>query len=160
MLAKRLAQCLNPEFPNGVHEVVLDVYTILISNIMIKQDNQLMDNLGLLACGLFPFFSYASLQNKNKFLNDIVKENLLSINLDELTLCFPGLLASLIPGLDENNESTTKMIFQTFEDFITKLDNKIFFGSYWTLLLRNKHLRTSGMKFLVEKIIKDKYYSK
>ena len=26
--------------------------------------------------------------------------------------------------------------------------------SYWTLLLRNKHLRTSGMKFIVENIIK------
>ena len=155
MLAKRLAQCLNPEFPNGVHEVVLDVYKILISNIMVKQDMQLMDNLALYASGLFPFFSHASLQNKNKFLNDIVRDNLLSINPDELTLCFPGLLASLIPGLDDNNESTTKMIFQAFEDLIKKLNNKqTFFGSYWTLLLRNKHLRTSGIKYLIENIIK------
>ena len=142
MLAKRLAQCLNPEFPNGVHEVVLDVYKILITNIMIKQDMQLMDNLALYASGLFPFFSHASLQNKTKFLNDIVKDNLLNINPDELTLCFPGLLASLIPGLDDNNESTTKLIFKAFEDFITKLNNKqTFFGSYWTILLRNKQLR-------------------
>ena len=155
MLAKRLAQCLNPEFPNGVHEVVLDVYKTLITNIMVKQDMQLMDNLALYASGLFPFFSHASLQNKKKYLDDIVKDNLLSINSDELTLCFPGLLASLIPGLDDNNESTTKLIFQAFEDLITKLNNKqTFFGSYWTLLLRNKHLRTSGMKYLIENIIK------
>jgi len=155
MLAKRLAQCLNPEFPNGVHEVVLDVYKILITNIMIKQDMQLMDNLALYASGLFPFFSHASLQNKTKFLNDIVKDNLLNINPDELTLCFPGLLASLIPGLDDNNESTTKLIFKAFEDFITKLNNKqTFFGSYWTILLRNKQLRPSGIKYLIENIIK------
>ena len=154
MLAKRLAQCLNPEFPNGVHEVVLDIYKILISNIMMRQDMKLMDNLGLYACGLFPFFTYASLQNKNKFLNEIVRDNLLSIAPDELTLCFPGLLASLIPGLDENNDTTTKMIFLAFEDFINKLGNRTFYGSYWTLLLRNKHLRTSGMKFIVENIIK------
>ena len=155
MLAKRLAQCLNPEFPNGVHEVVLDIYKILITNIMVKQDMQLMDNLALYASGLFPFFSHASLQNKNKFLNDIIKNNLLSINPDELTLCFPGLLASLIPGLDDNNESTTKLIYQAFEDFLVKLDNKqTFFGSYWTLLLRNKQLRTSGIKYLIGNIIK------
>ena len=155
ILAKRLAQCLNPEFPNGVHEVVLDIYKIIITNIMVKQDMQLMDNLALYCSGLFPFFSHASLQNKEKFLNDIVKLNLLSIDPDELTLCFPGLLASLIPGLDDNNESTTKLIFQAFEDFITKLNNKqTFFGSYWTLLLRNKHLRSSGMKYLAENIIK------
>ena len=155
MLAKRLAQCLNPECPNGVHEVVLDVYKTLITNIMVKQDMQLMDNLALYTSGLFPFFSHASLPNKNKFLNEIVSDNLLSINPDELTMCFPGLLASLIPGLDDNNESTTKLIFQAFEDFISKLNNKqTFFGSYWTLLLRNKHLRSSGMKYLTEKIIK------
>ena len=155
MLAKRLAQCLNPEFPNGVHEVVLDVYKTLITNIMVKQDMQLMDNLALYTSGLFPFFSHASLPNKNKFLKEIVSENLLSINPDELTMCFPGLLASLIPGLDDNNESTTKLIFQAFEDFITKLNNKqTFFGSYWTLLLRNKHLRSSGMKYLIENTIK------
>ena len=72
-----MAQCLNPEFPNGVHDVVLDIYKILINNIMLNQDMQLMDNLGLYAGGLFPFFSYASLQNKNKFLNDIIRDNLL-----------------------------------------------------------------------------------
>ena len=155
MLAKRLAQCLNPEFPNGVHEVILDIYKIIITNIMVKQDMQLMDNLALYCSGLFPFFPHASLQNKTKFLDDIVKLNLLSIDPDELTLCFPGLLASLIPGLDDNNESTTKLIFQAFEDFITKLNNKqTFFGSYWTLLLRNRHLRSSGMKYLIENIIK------
>ena len=155
ILAKRLAQCLNPEFPNGVHEVVLDIYKILISNILIMQDMQLMDNLGLYTSGLFPFFSHASLQNKTKFLNEIIRDNLLSINPDELTLCFPGLLASLIPGLDDNNESTTKLIYQAFKDFTEKLSNKqTFFGSYWTLLLRNKHLRTSGIKYLLENIAK------
>ena len=155
MLAKRLAQCLNPEFPNAVHEIVLEIYKIIITNIMVKQDMQLMDNLALYCSGLFPFFANASLQNKQKFLDDIIKMNLLSIDPDELSLCFPGLLASLIPGLDDNNEPTTKLIFQAFEDFISKLKNKqIFFGSYWTLLLRNQHLRNSGIKYLIENIIK------
>ena len=155
MLAKRLAQCLNPEFPNAVHEVVLEIYKIIIKNIMTKQDMRLMDNLALYCSGLFPFFSNASLKNKEIFIKDIVVLNLLNINADELTLCFPGLLASLIPGLDDNNDSTTKLIYQAFKDFITKLPNsQTFFGSYWTLLLRNKHLRNSGMKYLIEKIIK------
>ena len=66
ILAKRLAQCLNPEFPNGVHEVVLDIYAVLLNNINIKQDLTLQDNLSLYLCGLFPFFSHASLQNKKK----------------------------------------------------------------------------------------------
>ena len=155
MLAKRLAQCLNTEFPNAVHEVVLEIYKIIINNIMVREDMHLMDNLALYCSGLFPFFSNASLKNKNIFLNDILKLNLLNLNSDELSLCFPGLLASLIPGLDDNNESTTKLIYEAFKDLSTKLQNKqTFFGSYWTLLLRNQHLRNSGIKYLLENIIK------
>ena len=37
LLAKRLAQCLNPEFPNAVHEVVLEIYKIIITNIMVNK---------------------------------------------------------------------------------------------------------------------------
>ena len=67
LLAKRLAQCLNPEFPNAVHEVVLEIYKIIITNIMVKQDMKLMDNLALYCSGLFPFFANASLQIKINF---------------------------------------------------------------------------------------------
>ena len=157
MLAKRLAQCLNPEFPNGVHEVILDIYTYLLTNINLNQDSAIQDNLGLYLSGLFPFFSHASLPNKKKFIDNIVKPILLNIKVEEKILCFPGLLAALIPGLDDNDEKTTKLIFQSFDDFIEKFKTEnhpqIFFGSFWTLLLRNQHLRKVGMKYLLQKII-------
>ena len=157
MLAKRLAQCLNPEFPNGVHEVILDIYTYLLTNINLNQDSAIQDNLGLYLSGLFPFFSHASLPNKKKFIDNIVKPILLNIKVEEKILCFPGLLAALIPGLDDNDEKTTKLIFQSFDDFIEKFKTEnhpqIFFASFWTLLLRNQHLRKGGMKSLIQKII-------
>ena len=155
-LAKRLAQCLNPEFPNGVHEVILDIYKVLLINICRNQDGSLQDNLGIYLCGLFPFFSHASLPNKKKFLEIIIKNILLCLNLDELILCFPGVLAALIPGLDDNDENTTKLIFESFNDFIIKFKHlnepQIFFGSLWTLLLRNQKLRNGGMKYLLKYI--------
>ena len=160
MLAKRLAQCLNPECPGGVHEVVLDIYQIILHNIIDKNETRLMDNLGIYACGLFPFFPNASLQNKEKYLDIIVKKNLLCIDNNELTLCLPGLLASLIPGLDDNNDKTTNLIYAILEDLRMKLKDKIFFGVYWTLILRNKHLRLSGMKYLMEKTEKYKDINK
>ena len=77
--------------------------------------------------------------------------------MDEIILCFPGILASLIPGFDDNDEKTKKLIFQSFEDFINKFkeqnQQQIFFGAFWTLLLRNQHLRNGGMKYLMEKVI-------
>ena len=56
ILSKRLAQCLNPECPGGVHEVVINIYDILLQNILAKNNGELGDNLGIYSSGLFPFF--------------------------------------------------------------------------------------------------------
>ena len=40
---------------SGVHEVVLDIYSVILHNIISKNEAKLMDNLGLYAWGLFPF---------------------------------------------------------------------------------------------------------
>ena len=159
-LSKRLAQCLNPECPGGVHEVVLDIYNVILHNIISKNEAKLMDNLGLYACGLFPFFQNASLTNKEKYLEIIVKNNLLCIDINELILCLPGLLASIIPGLDDNNDKMTQLIYETLNAIKLRLKEHVFYGVYWTLLLRNSHIRASGMKYLLEKTIKYCDYEK
>ena len=160
ILSKRLAQCLNPECPGGVHEVVLDIYNVILNNIISKNETKLMDNLGLYACGLFPFFPNASLANKEKYLELIVKNNLLIIDQNELILCLPGLLASIIPGLDDNNDKMTQLIYNTLDAIKLKIKEHTFYGVYWTLILRNKHIRLSGMKFLLEKTLKYNDYEK
>ena len=160
LLAKRLAQCLNPECPSGVHDVVLDIYYLMLHNIVSNNETCLMDNLGIYACGLFPFYPNASINNKVKFMDKIIKGCFLCFRSDELILCLPGLLTSLIQGLDDNNESMKERIYETFSDISKKVGDNIFYGTYWTLILRNKLLRPSGMKFLLEKIIKYSDYEK
>ena len=156
-LAKRLAQGLNPECPSGLHDVTLDVYEIILKNLITKYENKLMDNLHLYAYGLFAFFPNATIPNKIKFLNNIVNQIFISLNKEELKLCLPGLLSSLIPGLDDNNDQTTKLIYKVFDDLISRNNGELerdFFGVYWMLLLRCQHLRSSGIKYILEKITK------
>ena len=157
ILAKRLAQGLNPECPSGLHDVTLDVYEVLLKNIMDHHNKKLMDNLYLFAYGLFPFFPNATIQNKKKFLENILYPIFFNLNKEEFKLCLPGLLSSLIPGLDDNNDQTTKLIYKAFDDIISKNKGELerdFFGVYWMLLLRCQHLRSSGIKYLLEKSIK------
>ena len=160
LLAKRLAQCLNPECPSGVHDVVLDIYYLILHNIVFHNETCLMDNLGIYACGLFPFYPNASVNNKTKFIDKIIYGCFLCFRPDELILCLPGLLTSLIQGLDDNNDNTKDKIYLTFNDAMKKAGENAFYGTYWTLILRNKLLRASGMKFLLEKIIKYSDYEK
>lgn len=157
VLAKRLSQGLNPECPSGLHEVTLEVYQLILSNISQNYNHKLMDNLYLFAYGLFPFFPNAANNNKKYFLEKIVEPIFLPLNKEELKLCLPGLLSSLIPGLDDNNDQTTKLIYKVFDQFISNNNGEMerdFFGIYWMLLLRCQHLRPSGIKYLLEKITK------
>ena len=153
-LSKRLAQCLNPECPGGVHEVVINIYSIIFQNILSKNNGKLEDNLGIYCSGLFPFFSYASIPNKLIFLKTICKNCFLQLDQNELSLCLPGLLSSLIPGLDDNNDKTSNEIYSVFDEIKKKMKKGVFYGTYWSLLLKNKSLRASGIKYLNEKIIK------
>jgi len=76
IVAKRLAQCLNPALPTGVHQRALEVYVHILSvlevisslmlcfsgiNLIIcSKADGLKRDLSLWSSGLFPFFEYAA----------------------------------------------------------------------------------------------------
>ena len=149
-LAKRLAQCLNQNLPSGVHEMDLDVYSMLFDNIKLNNNNFLGDNLGLYSAGLFPFFVYASAKNKIKFLEDIIKKHYLTLEISEFKLSLSGMLASILPALEEQNEFMQKTIREVFEKAREKCGDTYFFGTLWSIIFRNKKLRLDCMKYINE----------
>ena len=151
-LAKRLAQCLNQNLPSGVHEMDLDVYSMLFDNIKLNNNNFLGDNLGLYSAGLFPFFVYASAKNKIKFLDDIIKKHYLTLEISEFKLSLPGMLASILPALEEQNETMQKSIREVFLKAREKSGDTYFFGTLWSIIFRNKKLRIDCMKYISEVI--------
>ena len=151
-LSKRLAQCLNQNLPSGVHELNLDIYSMLFDNIKQNNNNFMGDNLGLYSAGLFPFFIYASAQNKIKFLNDIIKKHYLTLDLSEFKLSLSGMLASILPALEEQNEVMQKMIREVFMIAREKCGDEFFFGTLWSIVFRNKKLRIDCIKYINEVI--------
>ena len=53
--AKRLAQCLNPSLPHGVHLSALEVYRLIFKN-MREANYNWAEDLALFSIGLFPLF--------------------------------------------------------------------------------------------------------
>ena len=151
-LSKRLAQCLNPNLPAGVHETCLDVYSMLYDNIKRNNDNILGEDLGLYSSGLFPFFAYASAQNKIKFFNDIIKKHYLTLENNEFNLCLPGMVASILPSLDEQNEIMQKTLKEIFKESREKVGDSNFFGILWAIIFRNNKLRLPCIKYINEVI--------
>lgn len=116
-----------------------------------KQLGMLGPDLGIYCSGLFPFFQYASIGNKSLFLN-LIKKQFLEINDQELQLVLPGLLVSILPGLDDSNEQTHRLIKEIFKGIRVKVGEKNFFGVFWAVVLRTVRVRLSGLKYLVEGI--------
>ena len=60
--------------------------------------------------------------------------------------------------MDDNNEELTKEIYKTLDDIKTKVKPGVFYGTFWSLLLRNRLLRPSAILYLNEKVISFKDY--
>ena len=121
--AKRLAQCLNPILPYGVHLQTLRVYEILFKNMHIalnknlEQDDEFIKlfsmDIALYSIGLFPFFQYASSQIKPKILA-LIQKYYLPLG-PHLIPCLSGLVVAILPGLEENNEELQKNVMNTLD---------------------------------------------
>lgn len=61
LISKRLAQCLNPALPSGVHQKTLEVYAVILTY---TQRKQLVLDLSFWSLGLFPFLHDASVTVK------------------------------------------------------------------------------------------------
>jgi hypothetical protein len=96
IVAKRLAQCLNPALPAGIHQKTLDVYHLIFSLI---GNERLQSDLAIYSIGLFPFLQHAQQSLKPALLGlyDIYT------GLDHQSLRPPlfGLVLALLPGLEE-----------------------------------------------------------
>ena len=93
-----LAKRLNKDSP-GLHKTTLNLYNLVLKMYMNDNNYKLGKNLGLFFSGLFPLYQYASTQNKKLFLQNIVQTIFLYINVNELELCLPGLLVSILLSL-------------------------------------------------------------
>ena len=147
-LAKRLAHCLNQKLPPGTHEIDINIYSMLFSNIKTHNNNLIGEDLGLYSSGLFPFFAYASTPNKEKFLIDIIKKHYLTLELNEFMSCLSGMLSSILCGLEEQNESVQKLIKDIFKESREKVGDSYFFGTLWSLIFRNNKLRIDCIKYI------------
>jgi hypothetical protein len=110
VVAKRLAQCLNPSLPSGVHQKALEVYRFVFSMIGI---DALSRDLHLYLPGLSTTLSFASLSVRTPFL-ELLETHLLNLDSRSLRPALKAIILSLLPGLEEETsedfERTLKLV--------------------------------------------------
>ncbi|KAL5614715.1 uncharacterized protein BROUX77_000552 [Berkeleyomyces rouxiae] len=110
LVAKRLAQCLNPQLPSGVHQKALEVYSYVFD--MIGSDG-LSRDLPLYLPGLATTLSFASLSVRGPYL-DLLEHYFLGLSPTALRPAMKSIILGLLPGLEDESsedfERTLKLV--------------------------------------------------
>ncbi|KAG7119381.1 Protein dopey like protein [Verticillium longisporum] len=112
-VAKRLAQCLNPSLPSGVHQKALEVYNYVFTTI--GQDGLARD-LPLYLPGLASTLSFASLSVRAPYL-DILETHFLRLDPRSLRPAMKSIVLALLPGLEEETSEDFDRTMKLMESF-------------------------------------------
>jgi hypothetical protein len=150
-LAKRLAQCLNPSLPQGLHFNTLQIYETIFRH---KDENgeAFDEDYGLYSAGIFPFFLYASPQNKPEVLSLLEKYYL--PKRQSISLSLPGIVTCLLPALEDvGNPDLVVRIFGIF-DKVCEFDRRGMYSAAWLALLRTPRARQGALIFFSKRLPK------
>ncbi|KAJ2518045.1 hypothetical protein H4217_003580 [Coemansia sp. RSA 1939] len=146
-VAKRLAQCLNPALPTGVHQKALGIYEQIFRQI---GPEQLVADLPLYAYGLFPFMRNASLTTKPQLVG-IFDEFFVPLG-SSLRACMKSFVAGVLPGLEEGSADVSTRVVKLLDALRDTVDTAFFFQTVFLIMITNAEQRESALKYLAQRL--------
>lgn len=149
LISKRLAQCLHPALPSGVHLKALETYEIIFKIVGTKW---LAKDLFLYSCGLFPLLAHAAMSVRPVLLS-LYEKYFLPLQ----RLLLPSLQAfiiGLLPGLEEGSE-----IYDRTDALLLRLSlvvgKEVFHAALWGSVLASPAVRLPASLFVVGHLSRD-----
>ncbi|XP_072317403.1 protein DOP1A [Eucyclogobius newberryi] len=142
-IGKRLAQCLHPALPSGVHRKALETYEIIFKIIGSKR---LAKDLFLYSAGLFPLLSNAAMSVKPVLLG-LYETYYLPLG-KTLKPGLQGLLTGVLPGLEEGSEYYDRTN-TLLEKVAAVVEQSAFYSALWGSILTSPAVRLPGVSFVL-----------
>ncbi|XP_059195369.1 protein dopey-1 isoform X1 [Centropristis striata] len=142
-IGKRLAQCLHPALPSGVHRKALETYEIIFKIIGPKR---LAKDLFLYSSGLFPLLSNAAMSVKPVLLG-LYETYYLPLG-KTLKPGLQGLLTGVLPGLEEGSEYYDRTN-TLLEKVAAAVEQSAFYSALWGSILTSPAVRLPGVSFVL-----------
>ncbi|EPB86638.1 hypothetical protein HMPREF1544_06614 [Mucor circinelloides 1006PhL] len=149
LVAKRLAQCLNPGFPAGVHQKTLEVYAFILKTI---GSDQLAQDLALWSTGLFPFVQYAATHVKPQLLT-IFERYYIPLK-GKLRPAMRGFIIALLPALEEEGSEYFDKVVLLIESVSETVELPFFYSCMWLVMIGSPSLRPPALNYLLRKLPK------
>ncbi|KAF8665364.1 hypothetical protein AX16_000383 [Volvariella volvacea WC 439] len=147
IVAKRLAQCLNPALPTGVHQRALDVYAHILA---VLGSEGLKRDLALWSSGLFPFFEYAATSVKPTLLN-LYDTHYLPLQAG-LRPIMKSFILALLPGLEEETGEFFEKVLSLLDRLSGTVSPSFFFQNIWLVMLATPSARGTSLNLLSRRL--------
>ncbi|KAA0715639.1 Protein dopey-2 [Triplophysa tibetana] len=143
IIGKRLAQCLHPALPSGVHLKALETYEVIFKIIGTKW---LAKDLFIYSSGLFPLLGHAAMSVKPILLR-LYERYFLPLQ-RALLPSLQAFIMGLLPGLEEGAE-----VYDRTDALLLKLSvlvgQPVFYGALWGSVLICPLVRLPATLFIV-----------
>ncbi|XP_071783130.1 protein DOP1B [Centroberyx gerrardi] len=143
IIGKRLAQCLHPALPSGVHLKALETYEVIFKIIGTKW---LAKDLFIYSSGLFPLLGHAAMAVKPVLLA-LYERYYLPLQ-KALLPSLQAFITGLLPGLEEGLE-----VYDRTDALLLKLSllvgQQVFYGALWGSVLVSPLVRLPASLFIV-----------
>ncbi|KAK3620077.1 hypothetical protein LTR56_023615 [Elasticomyces elasticus] len=157
-VAYKLAQCLNPALPSGVHQKALEVYTYIFHTFGL---DHLSGHLHDYLPGLAPVLTFASLSVRPA-LYLLFEHYIMKISVNDLRSATKALILSLLPALEEETGEDFGRAFAILDSlhdkYASENASEAHTGFFWQTLflcvVTSPSRRQGALNFLTRKLPK------
>lgn len=147
-VSRRLTSSLSPNLPAGVHQKTLEVYTFIFERI--GQDT-LAAECNIWVPGILPLMTYASMSVKSHLI-ELYDNYLIELPSSTLKLLIRPLLASLLPGIDDESSEFQPLVMKLIENLKENLaEDSLFWQTCFLVMITSKERRLGGLVWLTKK---------
>lgn len=148
LVAKRLAQCMHPSLPSGVHQKALEVCTFIFG--LIGKDG-LADDLAVYLPGIASTLTFASISVRSLFLS-LIEEYVLKLPTAALRPALKALILALLPGLEEESsdefEKTIQLLNRFKDTFASVALGQVFWQNLFLASITSPSRRQGALVYL------------
>ncbi|XP_058065105.1 protein dopey-1 homolog [Anopheles bellator] len=143
-ISKRLAQCMHPALPSGVHLKALESYDVIFSNIGVER---LASELFIYSAGLFPLLGYSAM-NVRPALLSIYEKYFVPLG-EKLRPALSGFLSGVFPGL-ESGQDHFERTNQLLDKVCVAVKLECFYTCLWECIVTNASVRLPAITYVLE----------
>ncbi|XP_017772866.1 PREDICTED: protein dopey-1 homolog isoform X2 [Nicrophorus vespilloides] len=142
-ISKRLAQCMHPALPSGVHLKALETYDIIFK---CMGTNRLSQELFIYSAGLFPLLGHAAMNIRPTLLT-VYETHFVPLR-ERLRPALSGFLSGILPGLELGSDHYDRT-YALLDNVCDGVGVSWFYTCMWQCVRSNSPVRLPAISYVL-----------